>query len=141
MYKKTPLIALLFSFSTLLCKAQDSTSSVLATVYFMRASGTMGLSAFSAFIDDTLACHLHNNRFSVHMLPPGLHKFSTRADGKKPKKNVKTLDIPMAAGKKYYVMVDVVAGYLSGAMSVVEVTENTARKMFATLKEETDCGL
>lgn len=121
--------------------AQDSAKSTTATVYFMRTSGMMGLTAFSAFIDDSLACHVHNNRFSVHTLAPGLHKFSARADGKKQKKNIQTVDINLKAGEKYYLVIDVVDRYFAGSISLIEVTYNTAKKMFVTLKEETDCGL
>jgi FtsP/CotA-like multicopper oxidase with cupredoxin domain len=99
----------------------------------------MGLTAFSTFIDDSLACHLHNNKFSIHSVTPGRHKFQVRADGKKPKKNIKTLDIELKPGQKYYIMVDVTDHYLAGTISLVEITENTSRKMLPKLEEDKNC--
>gem|GEM_PF-6553004 len=141
MHLKTSLISICCICISFSAFTQDSTNTTSATVYFMRASGMMGLTAFSAFIDDSLACHVHNNRFSVHTLAPGLHKFSARADGKKQKKNIQTVDINLKAGEKYYLVIDVVDRYFAGYVSLIEVTYNTAKKMFVTLKEETGCGL
>lgn len=138
---KKLLLSSLLICSIFLSKAQDSSSSEYATMYIMRSSGTMGLGAFSAFIDDSLVCHLNNNRYSIHTLDPGLHKFQARADGKKAKKNIKSLEIKISPGQNYYLIIDVIDHYFTGTISLIEVTENTARKMFPKLKEDHDCGL
>lgn len=135
------LLTSLLICSIFLCKAQDSSIANNATMYIMRSSGVVGFGAFSAFIDDNLVCHLNNNRYSVHSIVPGLHRLQVRADGKKTKKNLKSLEIKIMAGQKYYLMIDVIDHYFSGTISLIEVTENTARRMFPKLKEDTDCGL
>lgn len=123
----------------LFADAQDSARSYLATVYFMRSSGVMGLTAFSCFIDDSLVCHLNNNKFSLHFINPGIHTFQVRADGKKSKKNIQTIELSLKEGQKYYFMLDVVDHYFAGTLSLLEVTENTAKKTLPKLKEDENC--
>jgi hypothetical protein len=129
---------LLFSGFTICSHAQDS-SARNATVYFLRSTGMSGMGAFSAFIDEGLACHLNNNSYSVHQVAPGLHKMQARFDGKKPAKKINTLDIPMEAGQTYYISVDVTNHAFTATIHLVEVTINTARKMMASLKEDKNC--
>lgn len=127
---------------TIICfvaSAQDSSRSNVAMVYFMRSSGVMGLTAFSCFIDDSLVCHLNNNKFSIHSASPGVHKFQVRADGKKSKKNIQTIELNLMPGQKYYFMLDVVDHYVAGTLSLLEVTENTANKTLPKLKADEHC--
>lgn len=138
---KASVIGFLLACTTFSCIAQDSSNAKFATIYFMRSSGAMGLNAFSAFIDDRLACHLNNNRYSIHTLSPGLHKFQVKADGKKAGKKIRTLDLTLSAGQKYYLMMDVTDHYFFGSVSLIELTENTAGKMLPKLKEDTNCRL
>lgn len=129
---------LLASFSVK-AQAQDSTQVKPALIYFYRSTGMSGLGAYSAFIDDSLACHLNNNSYSIHSVAPGLHKLQAKVDGDKPSKKRQTLDLVMEPGKSYYVSMGVTNGMITSSLYLTEVTINTFKKMLPNLKEDTNC--
>ena len=119
-------------------KAQENTQ--LSTIYFMRSTGVSNSAgAFSAFVDDSLACHLNNNRYSIHYVTPGLHSLQARFDGRKPKDKIQTLDILMKPGETYYISMSVTNHGFYANLYLIEVTKNTAKKMFLSLKEDDNC--
>lgn len=120
------------------CKGQEKNE--LATVYFMRSTGVSGRAgAFSAFLDDSLACHLNNNRYSIHFVTPGLHKLQALFVGRKPKDKIQTLNIYMKPGETYYISMSLTGHGFYNNLYLIEVTKNTAQKMFLTLKEDDNC--
>jgi hypothetical protein len=133
------IISILFVGLSFTANSQDSNSVKLATIYFMRSTGSTGIGPFSTFIDDSLACYLNNNSYSIHQVKPGLHRLQTRMDGHRPRKKIKTLDITMAPGQTYYISLDVTNHYLTGSLYLMEVTVNTAKKMLPSLKEDKNC--
>ena len=139
MSKKQILFILLFLCFFLCSKAQDKNINEMATVYFMRATGAAAFGTFNTFIDDSLVCHLNNNRYSIHPLHSGLHTFQVRFNGKKTNKKHQILSLEVEANKKYYIFIDIKSHAYYGSLSLLEITENSAKKMFASLKEDSNC--
>ena len=139
MSKKQISFVLLFVGFFLCGKAQDKNVNEMATVYFMRATGAAAFGTFNTFIDDSLVCYLNNNCYSVHALNAGLHRFQVRVNGKKTNKNLQILNLELEANKKYYIFIDIKSHFYYGSISLLEITENSAKKMFASLKEDSNC--
>ena len=138
MYKKLMLLSLFLGVFFCFSKAQENTQ--LSTIYFIRSTGISGgAGAFSAFIDDSLACHLNNNCYSIHFVTSGLHKLQARFDGRKPKEKIQTLDILMEPNETYYISMSVTNHGFYTNLYLIEVTKNTAQKMFLTLNEDNNC--
>jgi hypothetical protein len=122
--------------------SQDNTgtSTNTATVYFLRSTGFNGsMSAFTAFIDDTLVCKLNNKRYSIHTIQPGSHKFTVQFAGKKSKDKAEPITINAEAGKTYYIQMIFQPGAFVNNLYCQEVTENSAKAMLPKLKEDTKC--
>lgn len=119
--------------------AQENAAARPATLYIMRATGMTGVGAFSAFIDDELACRLNNNCYSIHIVRPGLHMLQVTEGGKQPKKKVQVLELVMEPGETYYVSMNVTNRAYWSSLYLMEVTVNTAKKMLPSLKEDTHC--
>jgi hypothetical protein len=136
---KTRILLAFFTLLSTAAGAQEAAKPPIATVYFMRSSGSIGgLEAFNIFIDDTLACRINNKHYTVHQLPAGSHKLQVRANGHQAKNKI-ALNILMEAGQTYYVALDVINRSFTGALHLTEVTVNTANKMMPALKQDTNC--
>jgi hypothetical protein len=138
MIKKIIIVVIIF-FVAKVSMAQSNANSQFATVYFMRSTGLAGFGAFSTFIDDSLACHLNNKRYSVHTILAGIHTFGFQFDGKKAKKKSKMLSLMLKAGHTYYFNIEIGGQWFVDAFYLMEVTENTAKKMLPLLKEDINC--
>lgn len=138
MNKYIVLLSLFLTAHGVFCEAQENNG--VSTIYFMRSTGLSGGSgAFSAFIDDSLACHLNNNRYSIHQTIPGLHKLQARFEGRKPKDKIQTLDITLQPGETYYISMSITNYGFYSNIYLIEVTKSTAKKMLKTLSEDSKC--
>jgi len=138
MYKVFLIISLFLGGFCVFSEAQENPE--LSTIYFMRSTGLAGRPGpFGACIDDSLACKLNNNCYSIHKVTPGLHSFQAWIDGRKPKEKIQSLDILMQPGETYYISMSVTNHGFYTTLYLVEVTKNTAKKMFLTLKEDDSC--
>lgn len=134
------LSCLLISGILSVANAQDTTSSNMATVYFIRSTGFQGsATAFTAFIDDSVVCKLNNKRFSIHTIVPEQHKFTVQFAGKKPKEKAEAIHINTEAGKTYYIQMIFQPGAFINNLYCQEVTENSAKTMLPALKQDTKC--
>ena len=115
-------------------------SSVTGKVYCMRSTGFQGFAtAFTFFIDDSIVCKLNNERYSIHEVTPGIHKFSSQFGGKKSKEKAERIEIDVEAGKTYYIELIFQPGVLINNLYCQEVTENSAKGILAHLKQDTKC--
>lgn len=120
--------------------AQDSSRTSSAKVYLLRATGTIGkISAFNIFMDDALICKLNNNKYSVHSVQPGVHKFQVRFDGNSTRKKIQVLELNFEAGESYYINVEALERGFVNTLNLIEVTANTFKKMSPGLKEDNSC--
>ena len=138
MYRKHLLFAVLLSMLSFFVQAQDSTK--LSKIYFIRSTGMSGgFGPVSAFIDEELVCKLNNNRFSVHYVQPGAHKFKVQYSGKKANKKLKALEFTTEAGQTYYISLDVTNYAFSETLYPIEITENTFKRMLPKLRQDENC--
>jgi hypothetical protein len=109
-------------------------------IIFMRSTGYQGsLGAFTAFIDDQLVCRLNNKRYSMHLVAPGDHTVSAQFAGKKSKEKAERVSMRTEGGKTYYVQFIINTGMFVNNLYCQEVTENSARLILPSLKEDTNC--
>lgn len=112
-------------------------------VYVIRQSingGVMG--GFSVFADDKLVCNnLNNNKHIVLDLPAGTHTFTAQIDGKQLKKKAKEEEMPieMESGKSYYVVLNYQVKGMIGNIYLLEVTENSAKRILKDSLPDSDC--
>lgn len=109
-----------------------------AKVYFMRSTGFSGSAqGFTVFIDDKIVCKLNNRRYSQHDIAPGTHQFSVQYAGKSAKDKAERIEINVEAGKTYYIQLISQTGLLKNNLFCQEVTENSAKTMLGSLREDT----
>ena len=120
-------------------KAQSDTTQ-LAKVYIIRATGYTGsLVNLRAMIDDQLFCKIKNNRFAVAWVKPGSHKFFVTSWDGPSKKEKLGLEIPIEAGKIYYLRMVMKQRFFETQMYFEEITENSAAPLLAKHKEDKEC--
>jgi hypothetical protein len=112
-----------------------------ARVYLIRKSQSSGIfESYKVFMDGTLMCRLNNFRYSVHEVEPGVHLFSVQNSGEKSKKKAesKAISINIESGHTYYVSFQ---SARSGMFEFypLEITENSAKVVMTSLKEDIDC--
>lgn len=131
---KTILLLLLIGL-TLPALAQEK-----AKIYFIRTTGFQGSAvAFTAFIDDQLACRLNNKRYSIHEVEPGEHKFTVQFAGNKSKEKAEPITINTEAGKTYYIQMVFQGGAFKNNLYCQEVTENSAKTVLPSCQQDTKC--
>jgi hypothetical protein len=109
-------------------------------VYFIRSTGFAGsMSAFTAFIDETLVCKLNNKKYSIHEVTPGEHTFTVQFAGKNPKDKAEPILINVEAGKTYYIQMVFQTGAFKNNLYSQEVTENSAKTILVDCEEDTKC--
>lgn len=111
-------------------------------VYFLRGKGHAGsATAFSAIIDEELACKLNNRRYSVHEISPGRHEFKAQFAGKKGKEKAEIAVIDIEAGKTYYIQMVMQASFWVNDVSAQEITRNSALRLMKDdeIKLDSDC--
>ena len=138
------LMALLFYGAEVMAQAlaENDPDSPNGLVYFLRGKGHAGsATAFSAIVDDTLACKLNNRRYSVHEIPPGRHEFKAQFGGKKGKEKAEIAVIDIEAGKTYYIQMVMQASFWVNDVSAQEITRNSALRLMEDdkIKLDTDC--
>ena len=120
--------------------AQDSAKTSLAKVYLLRSTGVIGkISAFNIFMDDELICKINNNKYSVHSVASGVHRFQIRFDGHSTRKKIKLLELNIESGESYYINVEALERGFVNSLDLIEVTENTFKKMSPGLTEDSNC--
>ena len=111
-----------------------------AKLYFIRSTGFNGsLTAFTAFVDDTLKCKLNNKKYSIHEISAGEHTISVQFAGKQSKQKAEKITIQMEAGKTYYVQMIFQPGFFVNNLYCQEVTENSAKEILKDLVQDTSC--
>jgi hypothetical protein len=98
-----------------------------AKVYVIRATGITGSAVkLRVLVDSIMYCRIRNNRYAVMYIQPGTHDFyATSWDGPKPKEKL-ALNMPVEAGKTYYLSIRMRSGFWQNEIFVEEVTYNTA---------------
>ena len=121
--------------------AQDTTKPEMAKVYVMRATGFAGSAInFRVVVDDDISCKIKNDRYAVFTLRPGKHSFYvTSWDAPKTKEKL-GLEIPIEAGKTYYLNMILKKRFMGIEMYFEEITKNAATPLLEKLKEDPDCA-
>jgi len=129
---------LLLAFARPAAAQTDSTRAV--KVYLIRATGNAAaLSNMRAVIDDATRCRLKNNHYSIVYLKAGTHRFYA-TDWVSPRtREALNLDVPMEAGKTYYLRMVRKQRAFKEERYFEEITANSAAIYLEKLKEDTDC--
>lgn len=100
-----------------------------ATVYIYRGGQFMGsLANYSVFINGQRICKLSNERYIEYHAKPGTLAISAKNGGVEVFKKETELELPVEAGRKYYVRGDIKSSLTRMRMELSEVTENTAKR-------------
>jgi hypothetical protein len=120
--------------------AAYSQSDSSAKIYIIRATGYQGWAVnFRIIVNDSLSCKIANNRYSVVELKPGVHTFFvTSWDAPRPKAKL-GLEVPVEAGKSYYLRVIHKQRFAGVQMYVEEITLNSATPLLKKYKEDSNC--
>jgi hypothetical protein len=112
-----------------------------AKVYLIREGAHEGSAvSCSIFKDEELLCKLNNKRYSIHDLAPGTYTFHTQWGGNKPNRDKRgDIVLTLEAGKTYYIKFNPVAKAINGYVGLIDVTENTFRKIEPMLKLDDKC--
>lgn len=111
-----------------------------ALIYLMRSTGFQGSATpYVAFIDSNMVCKLNNNKYSIHQVIPGQHKFYAQFNGKTIKDNIEPISLNVEAGKVYYLGMVVVYGKLINKLSFYELSEYAAKVSLENLEEDPNC--
>ena len=134
------LLIFITLFSTKKIVAQNDSANSTAKVYVIRSTGFKGsLVNLRIIIDDLLYCKIANNRYSVVDLKPGKYTFYVTSWDAPKKKNKLGLEIPVEAGKSYYLRIIFKERLLENQMFLEEITYNSAAPLISKYKEETNC--
>ena len=118
----------------------NDSSSAMAKVYIIRATGHTGsLVNFRTMIDSVLFCKLKNNRYAVINVKPGTHSFFVTSWDMPKTREKLGLEIPMEAGKTYYLRMVLKQRFFENQIYFEEITENSAAPLLAKYKEDSDC--
>jgi hypothetical protein len=117
-----------------------ASSPATAKVYLIRATGHTGsLVNFRTMIDNVVYCKLKNNRYAVVNIKPGMHNFYVTS-WDMPKANEKLgLQIPIEAGKTYYLRMVLKKRFFESQMYFEEITQNSAAPLLTKYTEDPDC--
>lgn len=118
-------------------QAQDK-----AKIIFIRDTGFAGSAVdFREFIDEKLICKLDPKSYNTVEVEPGQHSVTWQPNGTELKKAGRNMLITMnfEAGKTYYFEMGITQKFTKYEFTFDELTETTARKKLASLKEDTNC--
>lgn len=109
-------------------------------VYLLRDTGNDGSAwAFRVFMDDHLICKLNNKRFSIHSVEAGEHQFFVQYSGNNPKNEAERIKVKIQPGKTYYILLIQKRGAFKENIFCQEVTENSAKPLLSSLKQDKKC--
>lgn len=138
--KKLLLLLCLFAAGSAVSAQQDSTATT-ATVYIIRETGHAGGAVnFRVVVDDLQTCKIRNNRFSIIRLQPGTHNFFVTTWDAPNKKDKLGLEVPLEAGKTYYLRMIQKQRFVGIHLYFEEITKNSALPLLQKMKEDTDCS-
>lgn len=143
-FPKLALLVLTFAVTHMIAQdlPENDSNADHGLVYFIRINNVMGAAeAFSAIIDDERVCKLNNNRYSVHKVSPGEHKFKAQYAGKKGKKRAEVAFIEIEAGKTYYISMVIHNDFWWWDVSAREITRNSALRLLREygIKPDPNC--
>ncbi len=106
-------------------------------IYFYR-DGQFGgaLSNYKMFVDDKKVCKISNDRWFKVTVTPGKHDIEAKIGGTSIMKKETSLSIVTEPGKSYYISCDIKRSVTRSRMEMEEVTENTAKRKMADMKED-----
>lgn len=105
-----------------------------ATLYIYRGGQFMGAMAnYAVYINGQKICKLSNERYIEYHAKPGTLSIMAKNGGVEVFKKETGLELPVEAGRKYYVRGDIKASITRARMELSEVTENTAKRDMAKL--------
>lgn len=105
-----------------------------ATVYIYRGGQFMGaLANYAVYVNGQKICKLSNERYIEYHAKPGTLNIMAKNGGVEVFKKETGLELPVEAGRKYYVRGDIKTSITRARMELSEVTENTAKRDMAKL--------
>jgi hypothetical protein len=105
-----------------------------ATIYIYRGGQFMGAMAnYAVYINGQKICKLSNERYIEYHAKPGTLSIMAKNGGVEVFKKETGLELPVEAGRKYYVRGDIKTSITRARMELSEVTENTAKRDMAKL--------
>ncbi len=132
------VIAIVLSIASLQAFAQET-----AKVFIARKkiyTGTGG--PLKVFVDDNLVCRINNNKYSVHDIPAGTHRFSVQYYSKESKdgkfQDFGAIEINVEAGKEYYIKSSLQTKKMLTHVILEEITANSWGKVKDGLDQD-DC--
>jgi hypothetical protein len=100
-----------------------------ATVYIYRGGQFMGaLANYAVYVNGQKICKLSNERYIEYHAKPGTLNIMAKNGGVEVFKKETGLELPVEAGRKYYVRGDIKTSITRARMELSEVTENTAKR-------------
>lgn len=139
--KRLVLVALV-ALTTISVHAQDFpeieealTNKDMATVIIYRTPQLFGAAAnWAIFEGGERLCKLSNKKYMIYQREPGDSDFRAQVGGVQtwPKK-VTGLEIPLEAGKVYYIKTNVKTSFTRARVELTEVTDRAAQKEMAEL--------
>lgn len=103
-------------------------------------TGTGG--PLKVFIDDNLVCRINNNKYSVHDVAPGKHRFTVQYYSKQSKdgkaQDFGSVEITVEPGKQYYIKTNLQTKGLITYAVLEEVTANSWEKVKDGIEQD-DC--
>jgi hypothetical protein len=139
--RNTIFLLSILCFVTISTVAQsDSSKNKMAKVYLIRATGYNGSATnMRAIVDDETVCKIANNRYSIIYLSRGKHVFHATTFVKPKAKDKFNLEVPLEAGKTYYLRMIRKTRALTEDYYFEEITYNSASPYLEKLKEEKNC--
>lgn len=118
----------------------DSAKTGFATVYVIRATGSNGSAVnLRVYVDDEVYCRISNKHYSVLKIKTGTRTFYV-TDWVKPKPDPRLgLELPLEAGKTYYLKMAVKKRFLELQFYFEEITKNSGLPLIEKYPEDTDC--
>lgn len=111
-----------------------------AKVHIMRSTGYAGsLDGYSIFMDGQRICVLNNKSRSIHEVPPGEHRFTIRANGKREHEKAEVMLLTVASGQDYYLMVEQTQGFWRTFLTLQELTPASGQRMLGRMQHEDTC--
>jgi len=141
---KSFFVTLVFSF--FLFHAQSQTDSIknnskiadtanAAKIIVIRETGHIGSAVnLSILVDKINYCKIRNNRYTEFFAEPGTHVFYAKTWDQANVSEKLGLNIPLEAGKTYYLTAHIKPRFMSTDIFLEEVTYNTARPLMEKYK-------
>lgn len=137
---KKSLAVLFICLAAFIRSSAQTDSSGMSKIFIIRATGHTGaLVNLRAMIDDQIFCKIKNNRFAVAWVKPGIHKFYVTSWDGPSKREKLALEIPMEAGKTYYLRMVLKQRFFETQAYFEEITLNSAEPLLAKYKEDKEC--